>query len=213
MITVSERLTRPLLSENPVTVQVLGLCSALAVSSSLRPAVIMAISVIAVMIFSSVSVSLMRHVMPRNIRLILEVTLIASAVIVVDETLQVVAPDVAHVLSVFVGLIITNCIVLGRVEAYALHNPVGASFTDALGNGIGYALVLLLIATARELFGSGELLGLQLLPETYPTNEMMQYAPSAFFLLGLVVWGGHAWQQRRAARRPGSGLPPVGGTR
>ncbi|NNE60611.1 MAG: NADH:ubiquinone reductase (Na(+)-transporting) subunit D [Woeseia sp.] len=204
---ISERLTRPLLADNPVTVQVLGLCSALAVSSSLRPAAIMAISVIAVMIFSSVTISLLRQVMPRNIRLILEVTVIASAVIVVDEVLMVVAPDVSFVLSVFIGLIITNCIVLGRVEAFALHNPVGPSFLDALGNGAGYAVVLLLIAATRELFGAGSLYGLDFLPDAYPRNEMMLYAPSAFFLLGLIVWGGHAIQRRTASRRSAGAQP------
>jgi Na+-transporting NADH:ubiquinone oxidoreductase subunit D len=209
MLPFSDRLTRPLLADNPVTVQVLGLCSALAVSSSLRPAMIMAICVLAVMAFSSVSISLLRHIMPRNIRLVLEVTVIASAVIVVDEVLKVVAPDVSYVLSVFVGLIITNCIVLGRVEAFAMHNPVGPSFLDALGNGAGYALVLLLIASARELFGSGSLFGIGFLPDAYPRNELMQYAPSAFFLLGLVVWGGSTIQRRAAARRGAEAAPDV----
>lgn len=213
MISLPERLSRPLLTDNPVTVQVLGLCSALAVSSSLRPALIMAMSVIAVMLFSSVSVSLLRQIMPRSIRLILEVTLIASAVVVVDEVLKVVAPDIAYVLSVFIGLIITNCIVLGRVEAFALHNPIGASFLDALGNAMGYALVLLLIAALREFFGAGSLFGTALLPDSYPRNEMMQYAPSAFFLLGLIVWGGHAWQQRATARRAASVMPKPGAGR
>lgn len=201
MLPISERLTRPLVADNPVTVQVLGLCSALAVSSSLRPAMIMAVSVIAVMAFSSVLVSLLRHVIPRSIRLVLEVSVIASAVIVVDEVLKVVAPDVSYVLSVFIGLIITNCIVLGRVEAFALHNPVGPSFLDAVGNGAGYALVLLLIAAFRELFGFGSLFGAGILPEAFPRNEMMQYAPSAFFLLGLIVWGGSVIQRRTSGRQ------------
>lgn len=205
-----ERLTKPILSDNPVTVQVLGLCSALAISSTLKPALIMAASVIVVMTFSSVSVSLLRHVMPRSIRLILEVTLIASAVIVVDEALKVLTPDVSRILSVFVGLIITNCIVLGRIEAYALHNPVGPSFVDALGNAAGYAIVLLVIAAARELLGSGSLLGAQLLPESWPDNLLMQIAPSAFFLLGLVVWGAYEWQRRRGRRESGN-LPPAPG--
>ena len=206
---LSVRLTRPLLADNPVTVQMLGLCSALAISSALRPALIMAAAVVVVMTFSSVSVSLLRPVIPRSIRLILEVTLIASAVIVVDETLKVLTPDVSRVLSVFVGLIITNCIVLGRIEAYALHNPVGPSFADALGNAAGYAFVLLIIATARELIGSGSLLGRRVLPEAWPDNLMMQIAPSAFFLLGLVIWGGHEWQRRRGGR-PAYTLPRSG---
>ena len=206
---LSVRLTRPLLADNPVTVQMLGLCSALAISSALRPALIMAAAVVVVMTFSSVSVSLLRPVIPRSIRLILEVTLIASAVIVVDETLKVLTPDVSRVLSVFVGLIITNCIVLGRIEAYALHNPGGPSFADALGNAAGYAFVLLIIATARELIGSGSLLGRRVLPEAWPDNLMMQIAPSAFFLLGLVIWGGHEWQRRRGGR-PAYALPRSG---
>ena len=137
-----ERLTAPLIDDNPITVQILGLCSALAVSNSLRPALIMAVCVLAVLVFSNTVISLLRHLMPTRIRLILEVTLIASAVIVVDETLLAFAPDVSRVLSVFVGLIITNCIVLGRAEAFALHNPPGPSIGDALGNGLGYAGIL-----------------------------------------------------------------------
>lgn len=209
-VALPERLTRPLLADNPVTVQVLGLCSALAISSTLRPALIMAASVIVVMAFSSVSVSLLRQVMPRSIRLVLEVTLIASAVIVVDEALKVLTPDVSRVLSVFVGLIITNCIVLGRIEAFALHNPVGPSLADALGNALGYASVLLLIAAVRELVGSGSLLGRRVLPEAWPDNLMMQIAPSAFFLLGLVVWAGYEWQRHRGRRHSGSLPPPPG---
>ena len=196
----SKQLTRPLISDNPVTVQVLGLCSALAISSTLWPALIMAASVVVVMTFSSVSVSLLRPVIPRSIRLILEVTLIASAVIVVDEALKVLTPDISRVLSVFVGLIITNCIVLGRIEAYALHNPVGPSFVDALGNATGYGLALVIIAAARELIGSGSLLGWRILPDAWPDNLMMQIAPSAFFLLGLIIWAGNEWLRRRGQR-------------
>ncbi len=194
----STYLLRPLLDDHPVTVQVLGLCSTLAVSRSLRPALIMAASVFVVLVFSSVAVSLIRGVIPRSIRLILEMTLIATAVIVVDQVLRAYAPDIAEVLSVFVGLIITNCIVLGRVESFALHQPVGASLLDAVGNGLGFAWLLLLIAATRELFGNGSLMDVPILPASYAGNEIMLYAPSAFFLVGLVIWATRAWQARRA---------------
>lgn len=180
-------LTR-IVDDNPVTVQILGLCSALAVSRSLKPALIMAAAVIAVLTFSNLAVSALRHVIPKNIRLIIEVTLIASAVIVVDEVLKAYAPDMAQTLTVFVGLIITNCIVLSRAETFAINNPVLPSLADALGNGIGYAAILLVIAAVRELFGTGMLLEVPVLPEGYRANELMSYAPSAFFLLALVVW-------------------------
>jgi Na+-transporting NADH:ubiquinone oxidoreductase subunit D len=202
------RLRAPLLDDNPITVQVLGLCSALAVSRSLKPALIMAASVIAVLVFANVAVSLLRGVLPRSIRLILEVTLIASAVIVVDEVLKAYAPDMSQVLSVFVGLIITNCIVLGRVESFALHNRVSDSLADALGNGLGFAAVLILVATVREVLGNGTLLERALLPDAWPRNEMMLYAPSAFFLIGLVVWASRAWQQRRGRRAMARGAVP-----
>jgi Na+-transporting NADH:ubiquinone oxidoreductase subunit D len=188
-------LTHPLVSENPITVQILGLCSALAVSSTLKPAFIMSVSVVAVLVFSNVSVSLLRNVFPRSIRLILEVTLIASAVIVVDEVLKAFAPETADILTVFVGLIVTNCIILGRAEAFAMHHRVAPGLADALGNGLGYALVLLAVATARELFGHGTLLDVQILPLSeaeggwYRPNQMMRFAPSAFFLIGLIIWG------------------------
>ncbi|HEY5623530.1 MAG TPA: NADH:ubiquinone reductase (Na(+)-transporting) subunit D [Gammaproteobacteria bacterium] len=186
-------LVAPLLDSNPITVQVLGLCSALAVTSSLRPAIFMSIALISVLAFSSVAVSLLRRVMPQSIRLIIEVTLIASAVIVVDEVLKAFAPDVATILSVFVGLIITNCIVLARVETFAMHHGVWASLLDAVGNGIGYAWILLTIGAVRELLGSGSLLGLELLPPVesdgwFQPIEFMLLTPSSFFLLALLVW-------------------------
>ena len=187
-------LTNPLLNDNPITVQILGLCSALAVSRTLEPALIIAASVIVVLAFSNVAISFLRRFMPRSIRLILEVTIIASAVIVVDEFLKAFAPGVSEVLSVFVGLIITNCIILGRAEAFAMHNPVGASLADALGNGFGYAAILLFVASVRELLGTGTLLGYSVLPLVknggwYASNDAMLYAPSAFFIIGFVIWG------------------------
>ena len=196
-----QHLFNPLLNENPVTVQILGLCSALAVSRSLEPALIMAGSVIVVLVFSSAAVSVLRRIMPRSIRLILEMTLIASAVIVVDEFLRAYAPGVSEILSVFVGLIVTNCIVLGRVEAFAMHNPLGASVADALGNGLGYAALLLLVASIRELFGAGTLLGVQVFALVadggwYAPNDTMLYAPSAFFIIGLLIWAVRAWRPK-----------------
>jgi len=189
----------PLLTENPIVLRVLGLCSAVAVTSSLLPALIMSAAVIAVLVFANVTVSLLRHQIPPSIRLIIEVTLIATAVIVVDEVLKAFMPEVSSVLSVFVGLIITNCIVLARVESFAKQNGVWASLLDALGNGLGYSLVLIVIAAIRELLGSGSLLGYELLPLAesggwYQPNELMLLTPSAFFVLALLVW----WLKGRA---------------
>jgi Na+-transporting NADH:ubiquinone oxidoreductase subunit D len=202
------RFLGPIIDDNPVTVQILGLCSVLAVSRSLEPALIMAAAVIAVLIYSNVAVSALRSVMPRSIRLIIEVTLVASAVIVVDEMLKVYAPDSSRVLTIFVGLIITNCIVLGRAESFALHNRVLPSLADALNNGAGYAVILLFIAATRELLGNGSLLNVSVLPDAFPRNDMMQYAPSAFFILGLVVWAIRSWRPEQA-EQPGHAAEAV----
>jgi Na+-transporting NADH:ubiquinone oxidoreductase subunit D len=184
----------PVVSNNAVTVQSLGLCSALAVTSSLLPSVVMSLAVIAVLTFSNVLVSALRHVMPQSIRLILEMTLIASAVIVVDQILRAFAPEVSSILSVFVGLIITNCMILARAESFAMYNSVWRSLLDGLGNGIGYTWVLLLVGAVREVFGSGTLLEFRVLsPITdeggwYLPNELMLMTPSAFFIIGLLIW-------------------------
>jgi len=188
------RMLTNIVDDNPVTVQILGLCSALAVSRSLEPALIMAAALTGVLVFSNVAISALRHVIPGSIRLIIEVTLIASAVVVVDEALKAYAPDTARILTVFVGLIITNCIVLGRAEAFARYNGLLASIMDAISNSIGYAAILLAIAATRELLGTGRLLDVPILPPSYPPNEMMSLAPSAFFILGLIVWGLRAWR-------------------
>ena len=195
----------PLINTNPITVQILGLCSALAVTSSLLPALIMSAAVISVLAFSNVAVSLMRTVIPRNIRLILQMTLIASAVIIVDEILKAFAPDVSRTLSVFVGLIITNCIVLSRVEAFAMQNDVRSSLLDGIGNGLGYSLILIPVASVREIFGSGTLLGHPVLPLVreggwYTPNELFLLAPSAFFIIGLLIWWIRAWRSEQAER-------------
>ena len=198
----SHPLIRPLVDDNPVTLQILGLCSALAVSSSLRPALIMSASVIVVLAFSNVSISLLRHVLPRSVRLILEMTIIASAVIVIDEVIKAFLPGVSAILSVFVGLIVTNCIVLGRVEAFARYNTVAASLADGIGNGLGYSLILLSVAALRELFGTGALFGVTLLPVLaeggwYRPNALMQLSPSAFFIIGLLIWGLRSWRREQ----------------
>jgi len=193
IVAYRKTLVDPLVTRNPVTVQILGLCSALAVTSSLLPALIMSAAVISVLAFANVTVSLMRNVIPRSVRLILQMTLIASAVIVVDEILKAYAPGVSRVLSVFVGLIITNCIVLSRVEAFAMQNGVRASLMDGIGNGLGYSLILIPVASVREIFGSGTLLGYPVLPLAreggwYTPNELFLLAPSAFFIIGLLIW-------------------------
>lgn len=183
----------PLVDNNPIAVQILGVCSALAVTTSLLPALVMSVSVISVLIFSNLATSLLRRIMPRSIRLIVEVTVIASAVIVVDQVLRAFVPDVAEVLSVFVGLIITNCIILGRAEAFALRNGPLASIADGLGNGLGYSAVLVTVAAIRELFGAGSLLGYPVLTTTtdggwFEPNRLMLLAPSAFFVIGFLIW-------------------------
>jgi len=198
-----QNVLEPLIDNNPITVQILGLCSALAVSSSLVPALIMSMAVISVLAFSNVAVSLLRKVMPQSIRLILEMALIASAVIVVDELLKAFAPDVSRMLSVFVGLIITNCIVLSRAEVFAMHNSAGASFLDGVGNGLGFSIILILVAATRELLSAGSLFNYQLLPLVadggwYESNELMLLAPSAFFIIGLVIWAVRSYRQEQA---------------
>jgi Na+-transporting NADH:ubiquinone oxidoreductase subunit D len=186
-------LVEPLVGSNPITVQVLGLCSALAVTSALLPALIMAGAVIFVVAFSNVAVSLLRRIMPRSVRLILEMTLIASAVIVVDEVLKAFLPAVSTILSVFVGLIITNCLVLARVESHALHNGMWSSLLDGIGNGLGYGWILVVVGAIRELTGSGSLLGYPVLPlhaagGWFEPNRLMLLTPSAFFIMALLVW-------------------------
>ncbi len=186
-------LLEPIIKNNPITIQVLGICSALAVTSQLKPSIVMGISVTVIIMFSNIIVSMIRKWIPKNIRIIVEMTVIATMVILVDQFLRAFMFDVSKQLSVFVGLIITNCIVLGRLEGFALHNKVMPSLFDGLGNGFGYALILIIIGGMRELFGSGKLLGMQIIPQWlydagYVDNGLLMLAPGAFFLLGLLVW-------------------------
>jgi Na+-transporting NADH:ubiquinone oxidoreductase subunit D len=183
----------PLLNNNPITLQVLGLCSALAVTTNLNTSLVMSVAVIVVTACSGASVALIRNYIPSSIRIIVQMTIIASLVIMVDQILQAYAFSLSQKLSVFVGLIITNCIVMGRAEAFAMKNGPFLSFLDGLGNGLGYSLVLILVGFVRELFGSGKLLGYTVLkPVTeggwYSTNGLMLISPSAFFLIGVLVW-------------------------
>lgn len=189
----------PLVDNNPITLQILGICSALAVTTTLAASLLMAVALTTVVACSNASISLIRNHVPSSIRIIVQMTLIASLVIVVDQLLKAFAYDVAKSLSVFVGLIITNCIVLGRAEAFAMKNPPMISMLDGLGNGLGYSLVLIVVGTVRELLGSGTLLGYTILPSIndggwYYTNGMMLLPPSAFFIIGLMIWGIRSWK-------------------
>ncbi len=189
----------PLFDNNPIALQVLGICSALAVTSKLSTALIMCVALTAVTACSNASISMIRNHVPTNIRIIVQMTIIASLVIVVDQVLKAYAFQTSKELSVFVGLIITNCIVLGRAEAFAMKNPVGASFLDGIGNGLGYSIILIAVGTVRELFGSGTILGYVILPLEsnggwYVPNGMMLLPPSAFFIIGLLIWGLRTWK-------------------
>jgi Na+-transporting NADH:ubiquinone oxidoreductase subunit D len=189
----------PLVDNNPVTLQVLGICSALAVTTSLLPALLMCVALTSVTALSTAAISSIRKVIPNNIRIIVHMTIIASFVIVVDQILRAYAFETSKQLSVFVGLIITNCIVLGRAEAFAMKNGVAMSFLDGLGNGLGYSAILIAVAIVRELFGAGTLLGYRILPLItdsgwYEANGLMLLPPSAFFIIGLLIWGIRTWK-------------------
>ena len=192
-------LVDPLVDNNPITLQVLGICSALAVTSQMKTSIIMAIALTVVVAFSSAAISMVRNHIPSSIRIIVQMTIIASLVIVVDQILKAFVYDVSKQLSVFVGLIITNCIVMGRAEAYAMKNPPWDSFVDGVGNGLGYSLILLIVAFFRELFGSGKLFGIEILKLTkdggwYEPNGLMLLPPSAFFIIGLIIWAFRSWK-------------------
>lgn len=193
MSNTKEIVITPLFKNNPIALQVLGVCSALAVTTNMNNAVVMTLAVVAVAALSNMFISVIRNQIPSNIRIIVQMTIIASLVIVVDQVLKAVVYDVSKQLSVFVGLIITNCIILGRAEAFAMKNPPIPSFIDGVGNGLGYGVVLLFVAFFRELFGAGTLFGFEILPLVtnggwYYSNGMMLLPPSAFFLIGIMIW-------------------------
>ncbi len=186
-------LFKPIFANNPIALQVLGVCSALAVTTNLSVTLVMCAALTTVCAFSNMFVSMIRNTMPSSIRIIIQMTIIASLVILVDQVLKAFAYGISKQLSVFVGLIITNCIVLGRAQAYAMQNSPWPSFLDGVGNGLGYSVVLIVVGTLRELFGSGSLLGYQVLPLVenggwYQANGLMLLAPSAFFIIGFFIW-------------------------
>ena len=197
--------TDPLLDNNPIALQVLGVCSALAVTTSLATALIMCLALTAVTACSNASISLIRNHIPSSIRIIVQMTIIASLVIVVDQLLKAFAFETSKQLSVFVGLIITNCIVLGRAEAYAMKNGVGLSFLDGIGNGLGYSVILIFVGVFRELFGAGKLLGHTVFPLVseggwFTPIGLMLLPPSAFFLIGLFIWGLRVWKTEQVEK-------------
>ena len=178
----------PVFKNNPIALQVLGICSALAVTTKLDTSLTMCVAVIFVVAFSNLAVSVIRNYIPSSVRIIVQMTIIASLVILVDQVLKAYAFDVAKQMSVFVGLIITNCIVMGRAEGFAMKNSPMVSFLDGIGNGLGYSFILLTVGVFRELFGSGKLFGMQVMPDSYQPNGLMLLAPSAFFLIGIIIW-------------------------
>jgi Na+-transporting NADH:ubiquinone oxidoreductase subunit D len=189
----------PLINNNPITLQILGICSALAVTTKMETALVMSLSVTAVTAFSNLAVAAIRNYIPSSIRIIVQMVVIASAVIVVDQILKAYFFDISKQLSVFVGLIITNCIVMGRAEGFAMKNGPWISFLDGIGNGLGYGLILMVLATFRELFGSGSLFGVEILPLErnggwYNPNGLLLLPPSAFFLIGIMIWIIRSWK-------------------
>jgi Na+-transporting NADH:ubiquinone oxidoreductase subunit D len=204
--TRKSQLVDPLIDNNPITLQVLGICSALAVTSSLSVAFVMAIAVTLVTGFSSLFISMLRNQIPSSIRIIVQMVIIASLVILVDQVLKAYAYEISKTLSVFVGLIITNCIVMGRAEAFAMSNPPVASFIDGVGNGLGYGLILMLVGFIRELFGAGSLFGVTIFQTVnnggwYVPNGMLLLPPSAFFIIGLLIWAIRSWKPKQVEER------------
>jgi len=200
--TIKEVLLNPVFNNNPIGLQILGICSALAVTSNLKTALVMSIALSLVTGCSSMFISMIRSQIPNSIRMIVQMVIIASLVIVVDQLLKAFAFSLSKQLSVFVGLIITNCIVMGRAEAFAMQNPPVLSFYDGIGNGLGYSAMLLLLGTIRELFGAGKLFGFTVLPLVndggwYQPNGLLLLPPSAFFLIGLIIWGLRSWKKEQ----------------
>lgn len=204
----------PLVGENPITLQILGICSALAVTKTVATALIMSAAVTAVLMASNTIISLIRNHMPQHVRLILQITIIASFVIVVDQVLKAYAYGLSRELSVFVGLIVTNCMIMGRAEAFAMNNPVHLSAMDGLGNGLGYSWILILIGSVRELFGSGTWLGLEVLHTVsaggwYQPAALMLLPPSAFFLIGLLIWALRSWKPEQVEEEEFNPVPSL----
>ena len=200
MASIKNTLLEPVVTNNPIALQILGICSALAVTSSMKVSFVMCIALTVVCAFSNFFVSSIRNYIPSSIRIIVQMIIIASLVIVVDQVLKAVAYDISKQLSVFVGLIITNCIVMGRAEAFAMKNPPIPSFLDGIGNGLGYSVILMIVAFIRELFGAGTLWGYEIFPAAtnggwYVANGMMLMPPSAFFLIGLLIWALRSWKK------------------
>ncbi len=193
-----EAFSKPLNLDNPILVQVLGICSALAVTSQLKPAIVMGLAVTIITAFSNVIISIIRKTIPQRIRIIVQLVVVAALVTIVSQVLKAFAYDVSVQLSVYVGLIITNCILMGRLEAFAMMNKPWPSFLDGMGNGLGYALILVIVGTIRELLGRGSLLGFQIIPESfynagYVNNGMMTMPAMALILLGCVIWAHRAY--------------------
>ncbi|WP_173867196.1 NADH:ubiquinone reductase (Na(+)-transporting) subunit D [Geopseudomonas guangdongensis] len=198
--TIKEVLLNPIFNNNPIGLQILGICSALAVTSNLKTALVMSIALTLVTGFSNLFISMVRSQIPGSIRMIVQMVIIASLVIVVDQVLKAFAYGLSKQLSVFVGLIITNCIVMGRAEAFAMQNPPALSFFDGIGNGLGYSAMLIVLGIVRELFGAGKLLGYEIIPVVndggwYQPNGLLLLPPSAFFLIGLIIWGLRTWKK------------------
>jgi Na+-transporting NADH:ubiquinone oxidoreductase subunit D len=210
-MSMKQSLLTPLLKENPVTLHVLGICAALAITNSLTSSLIMSAAMTAVLVISNATISLIRKHLPASVRIIVQITIIASAVTVIDQLLTAFLPETARTLSVYISLIVTNCIVLGRAEACAMKHGVGTSILDALGNGLGYGIILVIVATIRELFGSGSLMGFQILQLArdggwFQPNEMLLLPPSAFFIIGFMVW---AIRSRKPEQREKPEYEPV----
>ncbi len=210
--TIKQVLFDPIFNNNPIGLQILGICSALAVTSNLNTALVMSVALTLVVAFSNLFISMIRSQIPNSIRMIVQMVIIASLVILVDQVLKAYAFTLSKQLSVFVGLIITNCIVMGRAEAFAMQNPPMLSFFDGLGNGLGYSAMLIALGIIRELFGAGKLMGYTILPVVndggwYLPNGMMLLPPSAFFLIGLFIWGIRAWK-REQVEKPSFKMAP-----
>ncbi|MFV1972496.1 MAG: NADH:ubiquinone reductase (Na(+)-transporting) subunit D [Thiohalobacterales bacterium] len=195
----------PLVDNNPVILQILGICSALAITTKVAPAIVMSIALTTVVALSNTFISMLRNQIPSSIRIIVQMTIIASLVILVAQVLEAFAYEISKQLSVFVGLIITNCIVMGRAEAFAMKNGPGASFLDGLGHGLGYSLILIAVASVRELLGSGSWLGIEVLKTVknggwYEPNGLMVLAPGAFFIIGLLIWAMRTWKPQQVEK-------------